>query len=380
MEDLSLLMYVEIDALCIVLLLYVILKAFGNIERRLNWRYFQFAMVCVVGAILSDLVWKLMDTGVMPSSNFFLYMVKAAYFLLGTLTTTAWFFYAESELGNPWMGTMAYMGPWSLPLLLMVILLAVGGVTGWVFSFDENGCFQRGPLIALGFGIPCLYLFASIIHPVAKVLNPRNYIYRKNYLNLTCFALVTAASVIIQFFLSGTPLPSIGITVAILMTFMTSQELQVSLDPLTKLNNRYHMMRYLSDKMEHAGGNHFLYLMLIDMDKFKQINDTYGHVEGDKALVRMAGVLKLTASTYSCFVARYGGDEFILICETEREGAVDEIVRFINRKLEESNQEAGTEYRLKVSIGYAKYEKEMQYISDFIALADQALYEVKRNR
>lgn len=380
MEDLSLLMYAEIDVLCMILLVYVIIKAFGNIERRLNWRYFQCTMVCVVTAAAADLVWKLMEGGVLPNHSPYRYLVNALYFLMATVAVNAWFFYTESELGNPLMGTMRFMGPLSIPLLVMAVLLLLGAKTGIIFYFDENGQFQRGPMNALAFGIPCIYLFLSIIHPVLKSLNPKNYVYRRNYLNLASFAVITAFSGIMQAFVPGTPLPCIGITVAILMVFMTSQELQVSLDPLTKLNNRYHMVRHLSYRMEHVSGNHSLYLLLIDMDKFKQINDTYGHVEGDKALIRMAEVLRETASAFGCFVARYGGDEFILICEVERERTVEEICKFIHQKLEESNEREDAGYSLKVSIGYARYEKEIQYIPEFIALADKSLYEAKKRR
>jgi diguanylate cyclase (GGDEF)-like protein len=94
---------------------------------------------------------------------------------------------------------------------------------------------------------------------------------------------------------------------------------------------------------------------MIDLNKFKQINDRYGHVEGDYALKRTADALKAacTDNTLKTFIARYGGDEFIIITKTENEDLVKELCSDIKAALIRLNNEAGAEYELTASIGYS---------------------------
>lgn len=208
----------------------------------------------------------------------------------------------------------------------------------------------------------------------------KRYIKRRHYLSLATFALPAVIPAIVQVFIVGTPLPGIGLTLSILMVYMTAQDLLVSIDPLTRLNNRNQMIRYLSHKLEHHEEKTSLFLLILDLDRFKQINDTFGHVEGDAALIQFSSVLKQVSSVFNCFISRYGGDEFIIIYETEEEESVDSLCRFIHEKLAESNKKSSKEYHLTTSIGYAKYTPEIHYVPEFISRADQKLYEVKMKR
>ena len=123
-----------------------------------------------------------------------------------------------------------------------------------------------------------------------------------------------------------------------------------------------------------------LYLMMMDMDEFKKINDQHGHVEGDEALVQIADVLKRVAGGRDCFLARYGGDEFILVCEMASPGEAEDFCREIQDALSEENAREDAPYRLSLSIGYAAYTGDITSIPDFIKAADRELYKVKKSR
>ena len=137
------------------------------------------------------------------------------------------------------------------------------------------------------------------------------------------------------------------------------------------------MLRFLSQRIANKSEN--LYLMILDVNKFKSINDTYGHNEGDYALIRIAEALKIIADKYQCFVSRYGGDEFVIICESDLEKNIIVISQDLNKEIERINKEAGVTYSLKVSVGYAKYPNKAITIPDFIHMADQQLYLAKQN-
>lgn len=380
MSRLALFMYVEIDICCLFVLTYIIFKSFNNIERRKNWRYFQQTVCFIAALIVSDLVWALMENHVFPSSPAGSYLVNSIYYIFSISGSFCWFLFAESELGNKRIGTRSFRFFSAVPLLVMILLLIAGYHSDLLFYFSEDGTFQRGSMIILTYILPFLYLTVPCIHASYGSTLKENYVERRLYVNLSHFALFTMFFCSLQILIPGTPLPCMGITVSLLLSYLNLQDTLVSLDPLTRLNNRFQMARYLSGKMNHPDSHSSLFLMIIDLDRFKSINDTFGHVEGDAALVRLSSVLQKTAAAFHCFASRYGGDEFILIHEALSENEIPEIIGFIEETLDESNRTADAGYNLSVSIGCAKYEKTMRYVPEFISRADEALYKVKQEK
>ncbi|MCR5189631.1 MAG: GGDEF domain-containing protein, partial [Treponema sp.] len=162
--------------------------------------------------------------------------------------------------------------------------------------------------------------------------------------------------------------------------YIDLQNLLISVDPLTGLNNRNQLMRYLGSKVRNESDNKNLYVFMLDVNKFKKINDTYGHVEGDAALVRCAKALKLANKHGKNFIGRYGGDEFIVIAEIKDKEEIEGYCQKMKDELAIICAEENVIYNLTFSIGYALYDKSMKSIQAFIAEADKKLYEAKMNR
>jgi diguanylate cyclase (GGDEF)-like protein len=120
-----------------------------------------------------------------------------------------------------------------------------------------------------------------------------------------------------------------------------------------------------------------LLLFFADVDNLKEINDTYGHREGDLALVRAANALEQTFRK-SDIIARLGGDEFaVLALEASCENK-EVILRRLERNLKGSNAEE-TRYELSLSVGMARFDpKHPVSLGNLIAMADEAMYDEKR--
>jgi two-component system cell cycle response regulator len=158
-------------------------------------------------------------------------------------------------------------------------------------------------------------------------------------------------------------------------------------DPLTQAHNRRALMERLTAEVERARRYALtLSVLMIDLDRFKAINDTYGHPVGDEVLRGVARVLQREARSVDV-VARYGGEEFVLVLpETGMEGATAVADR-IRMRIAEQPPMPGSEYdwlRVTVSIGVATLTSALASSpDDLIALADEALYRAKaegRNR
>lgn len=157
-------------------------------------------------------------------------------------------------------------------------------------------------------------------------------------------------------------------------------------DPLTGVENRAsleeHAIRELA-KASRWGSS--VGLMVIDLDRFKQLNDTYGHQCGDQALMELAYVLRWNVRAYD-IVGRYGGDEFVILLPE----AGDEEVEQVRKKLEDHSLSVswnGEDVSFSISIGTASMVpssgSRKEYRESFAKLfktADTHLYQIKRQR
>jgi diguanylate cyclase (GGDEF)-like protein len=154
-------------------------------------------------------------------------------------------------------------------------------------------------------------------------------------------------------------------------------------DTLTGVGNRRAFDRIFEREWERARrDNAPLALLLIDIDHFKQINDSFGHQKGDECLTAVAQGLAAALPRTTDFLARFGGEEFAcLLPGTERDGAasVAERLRFAMKGLRIANRE-GRQIALTVSIGVAStQDPEVSDTASLIHVADEALYVAKRN-
>ncbi|MEW6026486.1 MAG: diguanylate cyclase [Planctomycetota bacterium] len=152
-------------------------------------------------------------------------------------------------------------------------------------------------------------------------------------------------------------------------------------DELTNLYNRRFFYQYLNDKVnwkDHSGG---FSLLMIDIDFFKKINDTYGHLEGDNVLRQLGAVLKETLGDKGIAI-RYAGDEFSAILpavDKKKSLALAEAMlkRVSGTKFQQRNAKAEP-LNVNISIGIASFPEDAQSPQDLIEQADKALYLSKR--
>lgn len=148
---------------------------------------------------------------------------------------------------------------------------------------------------------------------------------------------------------------------------------QAAIDGLTGLYNHRHIYEHLKEEVERCkGGRCTFAVMILDIDRFKAINDTYGHLMGDKILRELALLLKVNSSSAS-LVGRYGGEEFLVMYSNMGilQG-IDEAER-IRKTVENHAFRQGI--RLTLSIGVEEFYGEK--VSELLEKADNKLYQAK---
>jgi two-component system, cell cycle response regulator len=151
------------------------------------------------------------------------------------------------------------------------------------------------------------------------------------------------------------------------------QELAAT-DALTGVANRYSFQQALEAELERAArAGEDVSLAMLDIDRFKRLNDAHGHQVGDAVLRRVAAMLSEHCRKYDT-VARYGGEEFALILPTTDRAETRAIVDRLRRQIEAVSSDP----RVTISAGVATFPTDAATADDLVAAADEALYESKR--
>lgn len=152
---------------------------------------------------------------------------------------------------------------------------------------------------------------------------------------------------------------------------------QASTDEMTGLANRRSIIEFLQESIDHAKeSNAWLTVVMIDIDYFKQINDTYGHVQGDVCLATVSKTLQASVRKNIDAVGRYGGEEFLMVLnevDSENAAMIAEKVRVAVEKI----RFGGKASSLKVSVTLGCFStrvEEGMVAETFLLVSDEALY------
>jgi len=271
----------------------------------------------------------------------------------------------------------------SAPLLALATALIVNLFSGFVFAVTSANAFAQGPAYHITTACYVLYMLYSF-WGVWKYKKGKP---RRQYYPYLVVPMLPIAAGIIQIALNIHELlvwPVSAIGLLAIQLYLLSEK--INIDHLTGLYNR----RYLDDVIRDllslnrsgggsGGGKKFAAIML-DMDHFKQINDQFGHVEGDHAIIIAANLLRRSVRNDD-FVARYGGDEFVILLTRCSDSTPARVIRRIRDAARKFNSEHSLPYAIEFSIGYKIYSNFYGLTARHIyAAIDAMMYRDKQNK
>ncbi len=155
------------------------------------------------------------------------------------------------------------------------------------------------------------------------------------------------------------------------------QKLSIT-DPLTGIYNRRYLNRRLAEEITRYNRyKHPFSFLMLDLDKFKDYNDTFGHIAGDNLIRNLASIMEKSLRTID-IAARFGGDEFVTIFpQTPKVDAI-QISNRLKDEIQSGLREHNMEMALTISVGLATYPDDASSIMELIEKTDQALYLAKK--
>lgn len=199
------------------------------------------------------------------------------------------------------------------------------------------------------------------------------------FMSFAIYSMVMLVTGLLQFEFGKFPILIIGNTIVVLFMYLNYKDEMISRDYLTGIYARRKIMNLLFYNVNTLRKNEELYFLFIDIDKFKQINDAYGHDVGDKVLVSIASVLRTVCEKNNSYCGRWAGDEFVII-QICKPGLEIDMAEFVEQSIKNEKIMLDGKEKVTVSIGRSKWHGDKDDIEQLIARADTEMYCIKREK
>ena len=373
--------YMTVDVLCLAIGLIISRMVRSDSGTETQLYYLRALLKSYYLFVVSDMAWAVLIIGhYVPMDSVPVLALNAITRIAAALAGYYWFCFGELHLGRTFLYRQSARLISLIPMAVALVLYAVGLAMGATFVQLGDGMLGNGPLYGVITIVAMLYLVIvtvdSLLHARRTPLRSQ----RQKYLTFASFAIAPMVACIVDMMVPDMPVMSPAMLISIMLVLRQLQDSRVSIDALTGLNNRRRADAYLEENLPRVTPDAPLCLYVMDMDRFKDINDTYGHLEGDRALQTVADALREVSSELDAFAARWGGDEFVMIC-TRGEGCDPErAIRSIDEHLASQARAHEAKYTLSCSVGYAVCKDPSIDARAFFQEADRMLYSKKQQR
>jgi len=261
-----------------------------------------------------------------------------------------------------------------LPLFVNGIMAVMSFSINVLFYVTRENIYVRGPLF---FILPCISYF-YFGYNVYFIYKQRKKFTWSELCIFNLFYLAAGVFTGIQLIYSSFLTIWNGTAMIIVIIYIFILNDQLHRDKMTGLENYSSYKQYI-ENISYKKINK-LFIINIDIDDFKNVNDQYGHNEGDEAIKIFANLLVESFPLKRKKLIRMGGDEFLILLECERQETVETYIQNLNENTEAYNKTGEKPYELKFSYGMACYRNANESIHDLLKCADKLMYEQKKNR
>ena len=368
--------YTESNIICLIIFSILLVHDLFNIDRQEKQIKYDHALIAFMCYFVSDTIWAMTIEGLIPKNGFSVAAANFANCFFMAAITYEWLIYVMAFEQTPRRNEPLRKFVVGFPFIASTAAM----ITVYIFDpsllFDET--LAPTPLYNVFLiAVPIIYITAVLFYTMRKAYWESNPIEKKKHICLGSLPLFVIAGGLLQVAaLPNTPIFCFSCAILMLIFNIISMETSISLDPLTGLNNRSQLIRLISQKNSLLADGKHTFIVMMDVNDFKTINDTYGHAEGDLALVTVANALKKVSGNdnHVLFIGRYGGDEFIMIVQSGSQNEIDGMIENIRRQIAAECDSGKAPYLLTVGAGYDELTDEIDSFKICIQCADSKMY------
>ncbi|MDD3402383.1 MAG: diguanylate cyclase [Hespellia sp.] len=255
-----------------------------------------------------------------------------------------------------------------IPVIVNLAAVLLSPVWGWVFYVTEECVYQRGPLY---FVFIVAFAYSVLISLERKVEAFRHFpsYFKRRIINSS---VVMLGALLVQVIFSQYHTTWIIICVYFVLYYALLCEINSMVDGLTGVLNKFVFNKQIQHlQITHASR---YYLLMIDVNDFKLVNDRNGHLYGDKCLIEIAALIRGTFDS-ATQIFRFGGDEFSVLLKAESDESVEQYIEELKNGFDRK-QKTWKDFP-DIAVGYAQFTPNM-IPHETVSLADELMYENKR--
>ncbi len=371
--------FAQTDFICLVILLLILIII--NKKSVVNNSLLMFKKT-----IISCIFFCILDCIIYVLQGYNYSLIKSILLISNTLYF--WLFLLISHYWNKFVNTkILYNTSYIYKFISEYFFLTLGSIflivnifNPCIFLIDNSNIFLRYNYMSLFLFICWFSIIISIIKLFFNYFKITSIIEKKESISMMLFIIAPFICNVIQLFNSDLSLTQVGLTISMLLIFLDYQHRLISLDSLTGINNRTYLNEYIDNLYRNASSKSSLSVFIIDIDKFKTINDTYGHETGDRILKSVSLALRNACDNFKndLKLSRYGGDEFMIVGNI-KENDVSKFITDINNNIKDIK--ISSNKNVTVSIGYVLNKKIKEHpFRDLYIMADENMYENKQKK
>ena len=355
--------------LVLLLVLAFVSRTRLQMKRTEDRLYFLMLFGVMIACVMEVLSYVL-DGKVFPGSRVLNYIANTYLFTANMLLPLSVLIYIDLGLYGD---RSRILKKYRIQFIVGAVMIAVNVINFFVpisYYITPENVYERRAFSYVYYLVIIYYAVSALVltHRYEKKYGTRSFF------SIEMFLVPIFAGTTLQFIFYGLSLAWLSSAIGLTGLHMMQQNENVYTDPLTELYNRHylnHIISYWKSKGYRFSG------IMIDLDSFKKINDTYGHSEGDAALCSTARIIK-SACSDGALAFRFAGDEFIILMRNGDPSSLEMKEASLMKALEEYNRTSGKPYSIGFSYGSGSFDPETGDSDRFIKDLDDAMYEMKK--
>lgn len=353
-------------------LMFLISSRYSNKSaKRAGEFLFNFMIVFTILNLVVESITFLIDG--MPGKiiHVLQYILNAISIFGATLMGYIWCLFEEFKIHHSLKRVNKIAFALAVPAVVNFLLVSLDCFgTGLLFSVSKDNVYTRGSFGWISYTFICFYYIYSIV----VVYMAKHKGSQMHFFPVYTFILPCVMGTIVQGMHYGIATGWFSVAIAILLVEMQLQKEESFVDELSGLYNRKYLDFFYKQMLIKKYTK--VYGIMMDLNRFKKINDTYGHTVGDDAIRTISSLLSYWVETPDT-VIRFAGDEFIIICVNKTQNEVTELMDSIRKNMLDYNELGKKPYKLSFSMGYAEYSDEYKGLDEFLRDMDMRMYEDK---
>lgn len=356
-----------------ILMIITICGILKNVSwQRLSDKLFLCLTVAVFFSCFFEIMSYVFDFRTFPGAILTNRIANVLLFIVNPITAYLWALYVYYKIFNDTKKLLFVAKVISIPLIIVVIASFANLFVDIFFTISDENVYQRTDLYIVATLLNAFYLMYAVV----IIFLQRKNINKSLALPLLSFMILPTVGILFQFFFYGQSVLWVSIAISTVIVYNYVQNDYSNIDWLTRVYNRKHLDQHIKAQCKKKASTKLVGL-LMDLNDFKQINDEYGHIEGDFALQKTVALLKKVLG-YKRYLARFAGDEFVALFEVTSEYEISSIIQEIHQTFEQYNATSEKRYSITLSIGFAINNREESNGNLFLKAMDESMYKEKK--